>query len=202
MKILVLIQDINNPLTYSLHSIVITKDKEGRILKVLNDKNLEGITAKTLNMEIAKFIKSIEEKELDLFITPIPHFLKTFAIESVYHPRIGTGSKQNQGDNEGMKVFKEGLAISYYIELLPFIDARGSYDTDFSAALFVDDGAKENTYRINHYEIQPLTLALIQAIYYAYKKEVKGLLKEWELINEEVEEDNNLNIWENSYLFL
>ena len=195
MKTLVLIQDINNPLTYSLHLLIIQKDKEGRILKVLNDKNLEGITAKTLNREIAKFIKSV--KEIDLFITPIPHFLKTFNIESIYHPRIGIGSKNDQGDNDGMKVFREGLAISYYIELLPFIEAKGSYDTDFSAALFVDDGAKENTYRINHYEIQPLTLALIQGIYYAYKKEVKGLLEEWELINEKVEKDNKLNIRKN-----
>jgi len=177
----VIIQDINDPLMYSLHAIQIVKN-DHRIMSVEILENVERIPQKGLNKAVARLFKAYQPNNL---ITPIPRFIETPNIKSIYQPRIGHLAKRDTGDTDGLKhSYRESLAITYYFELLPFIKGSGGYDKDFSTAIYLDDGARENTYRINHYEIQALTLALMYSIYWSYKRGIESLLEEVEVISE------------------
>jgi hypothetical protein len=179
MQILVVVQDVNNIYSYSLHLIKIMKNKH-RIIKVESVENIARLTVKSIANSIVKMIKKYDD--ISMVISPIPKMIRVEKIESIYQPRIGQKSQENQGYMPG-RIYEEGLAISYYMELLPLIQANGAaYDSAIGSAIFVDDGAKVNTYRLNHYEVQPLTLAFMYAIYYTYKRRVEDVLIEMEEI--------------------
>jgi hypothetical protein len=183
IKNIVIIQDINSPLIYSIHAIEIAK-ADGRIMGVEILESMDRIEKNELNSSVAILFKLYKPDNL---ITPIPRFLQFKEIKSIYQPRIGHLSKRDTGDVDGLKHgYRESLAITYYMEMLPFITGSGSYDKDFSTAIYLDDGARENVYRINHYEIESLTLALMYSIYWSYKRGIHDLFRAVEIIAEDI----------------